>query len=76
MVEDVLLTYKDDIRDFAYVSGELRNTQTPSASSKVSDYSRLEASNTAVQAVQPSALLDDSFQVYHSDVSSALSYTE
>ena len=48
MVEDVLLTYEDDIRDFAYVSGELRWSQTPSASSQVSDYSRLEVSDIAV----------------------------
>ena len=47
-VEEVLLQYKDDIKDFAWVTGELHNAQTSKASSQVSDYSRLEVSGTAV----------------------------
>ena len=81
--DSVLIKYKDDIKNFAYVSGELKNSQNRYADTCFSGHARMSEDGkdvkdqcTSVQAIAPSSLLDDNIELLYYDRNTGLSPTE
>ena len=75
-VDPILEKYASDIKDFGYVTGELVLQQSDKGANYVSDKSRLVTLKSSVQALSPSALLDESLFVGMTDETSELGVTE